>query len=80
MLSAGKEQTACQLKWEEGEDGLMRFMISCLIPVEEGNESAKAAQTDSLTLRRMTVATVRGLSGESMTSNSARSGGQQTSP
>jgi hypothetical protein len=47
MLSAGKEQSACQLKWEEGEEGLMRFMITCLIPVEEGNQSAKAASLHS---------------------------------
>ena len=43
MRSAGKEQSACQLKWEEGEEGLMRFMITCRIPVEKGDELAKAA-------------------------------------
>jgi hypothetical protein len=47
MLSAGKEQSACQLKWEEGEEGLMRFMITCRIPVEKGNELAKAASLHS---------------------------------
>ena len=47
MLSAGKEQFACQLKWEEGEEELMRFMITCLIPVEKGKESAKAASLGS---------------------------------
>jgi hypothetical protein len=47
MLSAGKEQSACQLKWEEGEEELMRFMITCLIPVEKGKESAKAASLGS---------------------------------
>ena len=47
MRSAGKEQSACQLKWEEGEEGLMRFMITCRIPVEKGNELAKAASLHS---------------------------------
>jgi hypothetical protein len=47
MLSAGTEQSACQLTWEEGEEGLMRFMITCLIPVEEGNESANASSLGS---------------------------------
>jgi hypothetical protein len=47
MRSAGKEQSACQLKWEEGEEGLMRFMITCRIPMEKGNESAKAASLHS---------------------------------
>jgi hypothetical protein len=47
MRSAGKEQSACQLKWEEGEEGLMRFMITCRIPVEKGNESAKAGSLHS---------------------------------
>ena len=47
MRSAGKEQSACQLKWEEGEEGLMRFMITCRIPVEKGNEVAKAGSLDS---------------------------------
>jgi hypothetical protein len=47
MLSAGKEQSACQLKWEEGEEGLMRFMITCRIPVEKGKELAKAGNLDS---------------------------------
>jgi hypothetical protein len=53
MLSAGKEQSACQLKWEEGEERLMRFMITCRIPVEKGNELAKAASLHSIILSMM---------------------------
>jgi hypothetical protein len=47
MLSAVKEQSASQLKGEEGEERLMRFMITCLIPVEKENQSAKAASLHS---------------------------------
>ena len=32
---------------EEGEEGLMRFMITCRIPVEKGNQLAKAASLHS---------------------------------
>jgi hypothetical protein len=37
---------ACQLKCEEGE-GIMRFVITCRIPVERGNELAKAGSLGS---------------------------------
>jgi hypothetical protein len=47
MRSDGKEQSASQLKWEEGEERLMRFMITCRIPVEKENQSAKAASLHS---------------------------------
>jgi hypothetical protein len=47
MLNDSKEQPAWQLKGEEGDGGLMRFMITCLIPVEEGSESAKAGSLGS---------------------------------
>src|SRR5688572_6081337 len=47
MLSDGKEQSASQLKGEEGEERLMRFMITCRIPVEKENQSAKAASLHS---------------------------------
>jgi hypothetical protein len=35
--------SACR---EEGEEGLMRFMITCRIPVEKGEESATARSLD----------------------------------
>jgi hypothetical protein len=36
--------SACR---EEGEEGLMRFMITCSIPVEKGNELAKTDTLDA---------------------------------
>jgi hypothetical protein len=38
MLGGDKGQPAPRPEWEEGE--LMRFMITCRIPVEKGNELA----------------------------------------
>lgn len=41
MLSGDKGCPARRPEWEKGEEGLMRFMITCRVPVEKGNELAK---------------------------------------
>jgi hypothetical protein len=39
--SRWKGFTALALKWEEGEGESMRFIITCRIPVDKGNELVK---------------------------------------
>jgi hypothetical protein len=41
MFGGDKGLPAPRSEWEEGEAELMRFMITCRIPVEKGNELAK---------------------------------------